>query len=128
MIIEVTEQRREMYMARRFVDELGDEAIAQHERHAARLAELAFDDAPVPARRRSRGASRRKTPRSATARRAGPKSSSHSAGGAYVNFLMDEGNARVRAAYRDNHARLAEVKRRYDPENLFRVNQNIRPA
>jgi FAD binding domain/Berberine and berberine like len=51
----------------------------------------------------------------------------HSAGGAYVNFMMDEGDARVRAAYRDNHPRLVEVKRRYDPDNLFRVNQNIRP-
>jgi hypothetical protein len=52
----------------------------------------------------------------------------HSAGGAYVNFLMDEGDARVRAAYRGNYARLAAIKRRYDPDNLFRVNQNIRPA
>lgn len=51
----------------------------------------------------------------------------HSAGGAYVNFLMDEGDARVRAAYRGNHARLVAVKRLYDPGNLFRVNQNIRP-
>jgi FAD/FMN-containing dehydrogenase len=52
----------------------------------------------------------------------------HSAGGAYVNFLMDEGQDRVRAAYRDNYDRLAEVKRRYDPDNTFHINQNIRPA
>jgi hypothetical protein len=52
----------------------------------------------------------------------------HSAGGAYVNFMMDEGQERVQATYRDNYRRLADVKRRYDPENLFRVNQNIRPA
>jgi FAD/FMN-containing dehydrogenase len=52
----------------------------------------------------------------------------HGAGGAYVNFLMDEGAARVRATYRDNYDRLAAIKRQYDPENLFRVNQNIRPA
>ena len=52
----------------------------------------------------------------------------HSAGGAYVNFMMEEGQERVQATYRDNYARLAEVKRRYDPTNLFRVNQNIRPA
>jgi FAD/FMN-containing dehydrogenase len=51
----------------------------------------------------------------------------HSAGGAYVNMMMDEGDERIRAAYRGNYARLAAVKRRYDPDNLFRVNQNIRP-
>jgi FAD/FMN-containing dehydrogenase len=49
-----------------------------------------------------------------------------SAGGAYVNFLMDEGQDRVKASYLDNYARLAQVKRRYDPHNLFHVNQNIR--
>ena len=49
--------------------------------------------------------------------------------GAYVNFVGDEGEARVRAAYPgDTYARLAEIKRRYDPENLFRLNQNIPPA
>ena len=52
----------------------------------------------------------------------------HSAGGAYVNFLMDEGEDRVKATYRENYARLARVKRRYDPNNLFRLNQNIRPT
>ena len=52
----------------------------------------------------------------------------HSAGGAYVNFMMDEGQERVQATYGDNYKRLAEVKRKYDPTNLFRVNQNIRPA
>jgi FAD/FMN-containing dehydrogenase len=52
----------------------------------------------------------------------------HSAGGAYVNFLMDEGQDRIRATYRDNYARLAAVKAAVDPGNLFRVNQNIRPA
>ena len=49
-------------------------------------------------------------------------------GGAYVNFMMDdEGEARVKAAYGANYDRLRQVKRRYDPTNLFRVNQNIRP-
>lgn len=52
----------------------------------------------------------------------------HSAGGAYVNMMMEEGQDRVKASYRDNYDRLAEIKREYDPENLFRVNQNIRPA
>jgi len=52
----------------------------------------------------------------------------YSAGGAYVNFMMDEGQERVRATYRGNYDRLARVKAQYDPENFFRVNQNIQPA
>jgi hypothetical protein len=52
----------------------------------------------------------------------------HSAGGAYVNMMMDEGQERVRASYRDNYERLARIKATYDPNNLFRVNQNIEPA
>jgi FAD/FMN-containing dehydrogenase len=52
----------------------------------------------------------------------------YSAGGAYVNMMMDEGRDRVRASYRDNYDRLARIKAVYDPENLFRVNQNIEPA
>ena len=51
----------------------------------------------------------------------------YSAGGAYVNMMMDEGEDRVRASYRDNYERLARIKAQYDPDNLFRVNQNIRP-
>lgn len=50
-----------------------------------------------------------------------------SAGGAYVNFLMEEGEERVRATYRDNFERLADIKAKYDPDNVFRVNQNIPP-
>jgi FAD/FMN-containing dehydrogenase len=52
----------------------------------------------------------------------------HSAGGAYVNFMMEEGQDRIKATYRDNYPRLAEIKRKYDPTNLFHVNQNIKPA
>lgn len=52
----------------------------------------------------------------------------YSAGGAYVNFMMDEGQERVKASYGDNYNRLAAIKAKYDPNNLFRVNQNIRPA
>ena len=49
--------------------------------------------------------------------------------GAYVNFLGDEGEARVREAYPGaTWDRLAAIKRRYDPTNLFRLNQNIPPA
>jgi FAD/FMN-containing dehydrogenase len=50
-------------------------------------------------------------------------------GGAYPNFMMDdEGDARLKATYGDNYARLAALKQKYDPANLFRVNQNIKPA
>jgi FAD/FMN-containing dehydrogenase len=52
----------------------------------------------------------------------------YSAGGAYVNFMMDEGQDRVQSSYGDNYKRLAELKKKYDPGNLFRVNQNIQPA
>ena len=51
----------------------------------------------------------------------------YSAGGAYVNMMMDEGQDRVRASYGDNYDRLVAVKATYDPTNLFRVNQNIQP-
>jgi FAD/FMN-containing dehydrogenase len=51
----------------------------------------------------------------------------YSAGGAYINFMMDEGHDRVQESYGDNYERLAIVKAKYDPTNLFRVNQNIRP-
>ncbi|HEU5229475.1 MAG TPA: FAD-binding oxidoreductase [Ktedonobacteraceae bacterium] len=51
----------------------------------------------------------------------------YSAGGAYVNFMMDEGEDRVKASYRDNYPRLAAIKSKYDPANFFRVNQNIKP-
>ena len=52
----------------------------------------------------------------------------YTAGGGYVNFMMDEGEERVRATYGGNFERLAVVKRSYDPDNFFRVNQNILPA
>jgi FAD/FMN-containing dehydrogenase len=52
----------------------------------------------------------------------------YSAGGAYVNFMMDEGEDRVKATYKGNYERLVAIKNKYDPENLFRVNQNIRPT
>jgi FAD/FMN-containing dehydrogenase len=52
----------------------------------------------------------------------------HSTKGAYVNFMMEEGEDRIRATYRDNYPRLTEVKRIWDPENVFRQNQNIPPA
>jgi len=50
-----------------------------------------------------------------------------SAGGAYVNFMMDEGMDRVKTSYRDNYAHLAGIKAKYDPDNVFHINQNIKP-
>ena len=51
----------------------------------------------------------------------------YSLGGAYVNFMMDEGIDRIKATYRDNYPQLVEIKRKYDPDNFFHINQNIRP-
>jgi FAD/FMN-containing dehydrogenase len=52
----------------------------------------------------------------------------HSMGGGYVNMMMEEGDERIQATYRGNYERLARVKGKYDPDNLFHVNQNIAPA
>jgi len=51
----------------------------------------------------------------------------YSSGGAYVNFMMNEGQERVKASYKHNYDRLVQVKRKYDPNNFFMVNQNIKP-
>jgi len=51
-----------------------------------------------------------------------------SAGGAYINFMMDEGEDRIKATYKDNYERLSKIKKKYDPNNFFKVNQNIKPA
>jgi hypothetical protein len=50
------------------------------------------------------------------------------AGGAYLNFMVQEGEDRIRATYRGNYDRLSAIGAKYDPGNFFRVNQNIRPA
>jgi FAD/FMN-containing dehydrogenase len=52
----------------------------------------------------------------------------YSLGGAYTNFLMDEGEDRVKASYGANYERLAEIKATYDPGNLFHINQNVKPV
>jgi FAD/FMN-containing dehydrogenase len=135
-----------------FVDELTDEAIARHVEHGSQLPTLHSTMHLYPidgaagrpatgdtafAFRGSRWAQVivgvDPDPAKAEEIRAWARSyhealHPHSAGGAYVNFLMhDEGDERVRATYGPNHDRLREVKRRYDPANLFRVNQNIEP-
>ncbi len=51
----------------------------------------------------------------------------HTAGGAYINFMMEEGEERIKATYRDNYDHLQKVKAKYDPENFFNMNQNIKP-
>ena len=51
----------------------------------------------------------------------------YSSGGAYSNFMMDEGQERVKASYKYNYDRLSRIKMQYDPNNFFKVNQNIRP-
>ncbi|HEX8042699.1 MAG TPA: BBE domain-containing protein [Candidatus Deferrimicrobium sp.] len=52
----------------------------------------------------------------------------HATGGVYVNFLTDDDPDRIKEAYGPNFHRLSEIKKKYDPQNLFRTNQNIRPT
>ncbi|MGV3638937.1 MAG: FAD-binding oxidoreductase, partial [Adhaeribacter sp.] len=52
----------------------------------------------------------------------------YSVGGSYINFMMEEGEDRVKATYGDHYERLVEMKDKYDPNNFFRVNQNIQPS
>ena len=135
-----------------FVDELSDEAIARHVEHGARLPtwqstmhmypidgaphDVAPDATALPYRRARYGqvmagidADPAKAPELISwTRDYWEAVHPYSAGGAYVNMMMDdEGPERVRASYRDNYDRLVAAKRRYDPENRFRVNQNIAP-
>ncbi len=52
----------------------------------------------------------------------------YASGGAYVNFMMEEGQERIKASYGSNYERLAKIKAKYDPDNFFHVNQNIKPG
>ena len=135
-----------------FVDELSDEAIERHVRHGAALPTLqstmhlypidgaAGDPAPDATAFRYRGSRYGmvivgvdpdpglKPELVSWARAYWEAVHPYSAGGAYVNMMMhDEGEDRVRASYGDNYDRLVAAKRRYDPDNRFRVNQNISP-
>lgn len=135
-----------------FVDELPDEAIAAHVRHGEALPTMlssmhmypidgavhqVADDATAWAYRNSQWAQvivgvDPDPAKAADLRRWTVEyweaTHPYSAGGAYVNFMMEEGQERVQATYRHNFARLAAIKARYDPGNVFSVNQNIAPA
>ena len=135
-----------------FIRELSDEAIALHVRHGAMLPTMQSTMHLYPINGKARSVKNGATPwsyRDATwagvivgvdpdpankekisrwARDYWDALHPYSAGGAYVNFMMDEGEDRVRATYGKNYNRLAKIKKRYDPTNLFRVNQNIAPA
>ena len=135
-----------------FVNELGDDAISRHVRHGAALPSMhstmhlyAIDGAAHRVGRTDTAFSYRDAnwaevivgvdPDPANASRVARWCKDYfdalhpyAAGGAYVNFLMDEGQERVQASFRENYERLAAVKAKYDPTNFFRVNQNIRPA
>jgi hypothetical protein len=52
----------------------------------------------------------------------------YSAGGAYVNFMMEEGQERVRASFGENYDRLAAIKKKYDPTNFFRCEPEYSPG
>lgn len=62
------------------------------------------------------------------ARRLFQATAKYALGSAYVNFMPDDESDRIEKVYGANFKRLAEIKRKYDPENLFRSNQNIKPA
>ena len=136
-----------------FFTEITDKAIEVHREVRRATADRPLDHAHVPDRRRRQPGirrrdrvrlPRRRLGRGHRRRRPGPgqrralsrswardywdELHPESAGGAYINFMMDEGQDRIQASYRGNYARLAQVKRRYDPDNTFHVNQNIRPA
>ncbi|MGA8144907.1 MAG: FAD-binding oxidoreductase [Candidatus Acidiferrales bacterium] len=134
-----------------FVRTLPDEAIALHVKHAAKLPTMQSTMHLYPingaASRVKNGATpwcyrdatwaevivgvdpdpANKEKITAWAREYWSELHPYSAGGAYINFMMEEGEERIRATYGKNYDRLAKIKKRYDPANLFRVNQNIKP-
>ena len=135
-----------------FVKELGDQAIALHCKHAAELPTLQSTMHLYPVNGAAHRLSNSDTPWSyrdanwsevivgvdpdpankdritAWARSYYDALHPFGAGGAYVNFMMEEGEDRIRATYRGNYDRLAAIKAKYDPGNFFRVNQNIKPG
>jgi FAD/FMN-containing dehydrogenase len=135
-----------------FVTELSDEAIAVHEEHGPQVPTFqslmhiypldgaVHDVAPDATAFRSRDvkfthiiAGIDPERENMTARREWVRDywtalHPYSAPGGYVNFLMEEGDDRIKASYKENYPRLQAIKRAWDPGNLFRMNQNIPPA
>ena len=135
-----------------FVTELSDEAIALHVEHGSKIPNLLstmhlypIDGAANRVEQSETAFSYREAKWSAVIAGIDPEPENkdlittwarnywealhpYSSGGAYVNFMMDEGQDRVKATYRNNYERLVAIKQAYDPENIFRVNQNIKPA
>jgi FAD/FMN-containing dehydrogenase len=135
-----------------FVNELSDEAIARHLEHAAQIPTVQstmhlypIDGAPHRVDRNDTPFSYRDAnwaevivgfspdPADADALKSWVVAywdalHPYSSCGAYVNFMMDEGVDRIKATYRDNYDRLVAIKKKYDPTNFFRVNQNIKPV
>ena len=135
-----------------FVKELSDEAIALHIKHGSELPTLHSTIHMYPINGAAHKVGNKDTPWSyrdanwsevivgvdpdpanrdritAWARSYWEALHPYGAGGAYVNFMMEgEGEDRIRATYRNNYERLAQIKAKYDPGNFFRVNQNIQP-
>jgi hypothetical protein len=135
-----------------FVNELGDEAIALHIKHGSQMPTLHSTMHLYPVNGAAHKAGKNDTPwgyRDAVwsevivgvdpdpankdritswAKEYWEALHPYGAGGAYVNFMMEgEGEDRIRATYQGNFDRLARIKAKYDPDNFFRVNQNIRP-
>src|SRR5271168_4376278 len=141
----------QMYWKADFVQTLPDEAIALHLKHAAKLPTMQSTMHLYPVNGAAGRVKNSATPwcyRDATwaavivgvdpdpankekistwAKEYWSALHPYSAGGAYINFMMEEGEDRIRATYGKNYKRLAKIKKRYDPANLFRVNQNIKP-
>jgi FAD binding domain/Berberine and berberine like len=135
-----------------FVNELGDEAIALHLKHGSQLPTLHSTMHLYPVNGAAHKAGKNDTPWSyrnavwsevivgvdpdpankdritSWAKEYWEALHPYSAGGAYVNFMMEgEGEDRILATYQGNFDRLVQSKEKYDPDNFFRVNQNIRP-
>jgi hypothetical protein len=136
-----------------FVEDLSDEAISLHVKHGSELPSMHSTMHLYPINGAARKVRNKDTPwshRDATWSEVivgvdpDPANTDHitswaknywealhpyGAGGGYVNFMMEgEGEERIRATYGDNYERLARIKTKYDPDNFFNVNQNIRPA